>query len=62
MSDEINIDELANLEVRGGDVEDNLCEELGDIPTFGNQLDYISVNFWTEHEPDTHGNKPLHSV
>ena len=38
MAQEVDVDELADLEVGGGDVLDDLGEELGDVAAFGEEL------------------------
>lgn len=42
MPNEINVDEFADLEVGGGDVENDLGEVLGDIATFRDKLQELS--------------------
>ena len=38
MLEEVDVDELADFEIMGGDILDHLSKELGDIATFRDEL------------------------
>lgn len=61
MSNEIDVDEFADLEVGRGDVEDDLGKELGDVATFGDKLRGVLILSWLMFDC-THSNQAFHGV
>ena len=61
---EVYVDQLPDFKVVGGDILDNLREELRDIATFRNQLRYRKPSEdETEDEGEvTYTDKPLHCL